>query len=83
MIFLNDRAKYPLQVILRELIIITQMNTSNMISSNEAISIAEQQRIAGIIKYAVMVVSTLPVICIYPFLQRFFVNGVMVGSIKG
>ena len=83
MIFLNDRAKYPLQVILRELIIITQMNTSNMISSNEAISIAEQQRIAGIIKYAVMVVSTLPVICIYPFLQRFFVKGVMVGSIKG
>ena len=83
MIFLNSREKFPLQVFLRELLIITQMNTSNTLSANQAISIAEQQQIAGVVKYAVMIVSTLPVICIYPFLQRFFVKGVMVGSIKG
>ena len=84
MIFLNDRDKFPLQVFLRELIIITQLNSSsNTITTTEAQTMAEQQRLAGIIKYAIMVVSTLPVICVYPFLQRFFVKGVMIGSIKG
>ena len=84
MIFLSDRNKFPLQVFLRELIIITQMDTNGQtITSTEAQSIAEQQRLAGIIKYSIMVVSTLPIICVYPFLQRFFVKGVMVGSIKG
>lgn len=83
MIFLNDRSKYPLQVILRELIIITQLNSSSTITNVEAQTLAEQQQIAGIIKYAVMIVSTLPIICVYPFLQRFFVKGVMIGSIKG
>lgn len=82
MIFLNDRDRYPLQVILREILIITQMNTQNT-SMSDAVSMAEQVKIAGIVKYAVMIVSTLPVITIYPFLQRFFVQGVMVGSIKG
>lgn len=83
MIFLNDRTKYPLQVILRELIIVTQLNSSSTITNVEAQTLAEQQQIAGIIKYAVMIVSTLPIICVYPFLQRFFVKGVMIGSIKG
>lgn len=41
------------------------------------------QQLAGIIKYAVMIVSSLPIIIVYPFLQRFFVKGVMIGSIKG
>ena len=44
---------------------------------------AEMQQLAGIIKYAVMIVSSLPIIIVYPFLQRFFVKGVMIGSIKG
>ena len=84
MIFLSDRDKFPLQVFLRELIIITQIDTnSQTITAAEAQSFAEQQRLAGIIKYSIMVVSTLPIICVYPFLQRFFVKGVMVGSIKG
>lgn len=84
MIFLSDRDKFPLQVFLRELIIITQMSTNGQtITATEAQSIAEQQRLAGIIKYSIMVVSTVPIICVYPFLQRFFVKGVMIGSIKG
>jgi putative aldouronate transport system permease protein len=82
MIFLSNRNMFPLQVFLREILIITQMNTSNMSMSN-AVSMAEQVKIAGIVKYAVMIVSTLPIICVYPFIQRFFVKGVMVGSIKG
>lgn len=82
MIFLNNRNMFPLQVFLREILIITQMNTSNT-SMADAVSMAEQVRIAGVVKYAVMIVSTLPIICVYPFVQRFFVKGVMVGSIKG
>ena len=84
MIFLSDRAKIPLQVVLRELIIITQMNTDNSVINNtEAKTAAEMQQLAGVIKYSVMIVSTLPIIVVYPFLQRFFVKGVMIGSIKG
>ena len=84
MIFLSDRAKIPLQVVLRELIIITQMNTDNAVVNNtEAKTAAEMQQLAGVIKYSVMIVSTLPIIIVYPFLQRFFVKGVMIGSIKG
>lgn len=83
MIFLSDRSKFPLQVILRELIVTTQINSSNTITNTEAQTLAEQQQLAGIIKYAVMIVATLPIIVVYPFLQRFFVKGVMIGSIKG
>ena len=85
MIFLSDHAKYPLQVILRELIIITQISGGDgaTISNTEAKTAAEMQQLAGVIKYSVMIVSTLPIIVVYPFLQRFFVKGVMIGSIKG
>lgn len=82
MIFLSDRMKFPLQVFLREILIINQMSVEN-ISPSELQTLAEQARIADIIKYAIMIVSTLPIICVYPFLQKFFVKGVMIGSIKG
>lgn len=85
MIFLTDRNKIPLQVVLRELIIITQISGGDgaTISNTEAKTAAEMQQLAGVIKYSVMIVSTVPIIIVYPFLQRFFVKGVMIGSIKG
>ena len=83
MIFLTDRSKLPLQVILREIIVVTQINTSGQTTNMEAQTAAEMQQLAGIIKYDVMIVSSLPIIIVYPFLQRFFVKGVMIGSIKG
>lgn len=82
MIFLKDREMYPLQVFLREILIINQMNSDKM-TATEVQTLAEQAKIADVIKYAVMIVSTLPIICVYPFLQKFFVKGVMIGSIKG
>lgn len=82
MIFLTTREKFPLQVFLREILIITQMNQDKMTTA-EAQALAEQSRVAELIKYGVMIVSTLPIICVYPFLQRYFVKGVMIGSIKG
>lgn len=82
LIYLNDRSLFSLQLILREILVLSQMSTE-MMESTDPETILEQQRIANIIKYAVMIVSAAPLLIIYPFLQRFFLKGVMIGSIKG
>ena len=82
MIFLRDRNKFPLQLFLREILIIAKFSEQNT-NNADAITMAEQIRISSIIKYATMIVATLPVIAAYPFIQRYFVKGVMIGSIKG
>jgi len=77
MIYLRTRELYPLQLVLREILITN--STDNMtagISSGDVMPIGET------IKYATIVVATLPILCIYPFLQRYFVKGVMVGAIR-
>ena len=71
MIFLSTRSKFPPGVILREIIIITQMTSSGTVTNMEAQTQAQMQQLAGVIKYSVMIVSTLPIILVYPFLQRF------------
>ncbi len=78
MIYLTDRTKKPLQILLRE-ILMTQ--ESKDIGDGELAG--EYKRMVQIVKYAVIVVATLPIITLYPFLQRFFVKGVMIGSLKG
>ena len=79
MIFLNDRDKYPLQLFLREILILNETNSMVNSSANNGI---EQVQISEAIKYATIVVSTVPILCIYPFLQKYFVQGVMVGAVK-
>ena len=72
----NDRSKWPLALITREIIVA---------SSAAAVSdggVMTQEK-ADAIKYATIIVSTLPILCLYPFLQKYFVKGVMVGSVKG
>lgn len=83
MIYLSDRSLYPLQIILREILIVQQMNTSQMMSAMEAEALAEQSRVAEMVKYGVMVVATVPVLIIYPLMQKYFVKGVMIGALKG
>ena len=84
LIYLKDRDMYPLQMILREILVLQEMASQN---SSMTQSMAEvmhsKQQLAAIIKYGVMLVSALPIIIVYPFLQRFFVQGVMIGSLKG
>ncbi|GAB6167881.1 carbohydrate ABC transporter permease [Clostridium carnis] len=80
LIYIRDRALYPLQVILRELLI-QQESAAGL--SQDAISAAEQQRLADMLKYGVIIVSSLPVLCMYPFVQKYFVKGMMIGSVKG
>ena len=78
-IYLRSRKLYPLQIILREILISGTSNLDTQVSDGydnfEAYSEA--------VKYGTIIASTLPVLCIYPFLQRFFVKGVMLGAIKG
>ena len=76
MIYLKSRTLFPLQLVLRE-ILISGTNTDMTAGTDDVVQIAET------LKYAVIVVSTLPILCIYPFLQKFFEKGVMVGAVKG
>lgn len=80
LIYLNNEKLYPLQLILRDILIASQMLVSDVTDME---SIGDAQRIAESLKYAVIIVSTLPVLIMYPFLQRYFVKGVMIGSVKG
>jgi putative aldouronate transport system permease protein len=76
-IFLQDRELFPLQLILREILI--SNDTSSMavgVGSGDQMSIGET------IKYATIIVATVPILFLYPFLQRYFVKGVMIGAIK-
>ena len=81
LIYLSDRDKYTLQLVLRELLVVSQEASQG--GAGAAGSLIEQQRLAALIKYAVMIVASLPLLVIYPFLQRFFTQGVLIGSVKG
>lgn len=73
-LYLRDKTKYPLQLILRQ--ILFQEETNSMAAENLALS-------SEAVKYATIVVATVPILLVYPFLQRYFVKGVMVGAVKG
>jgi putative aldouronate transport system permease protein len=79
LMFMADQGKMPLQVIMRNLILINQ---ANMITT-DASEIIMRQKLAEQLKYAVIVVSALPLLLAYPFLQKYFVRGVMIGAVKG
>ncbi|UOQ91890.1 carbohydrate ABC transporter permease [Halobacillus shinanisalinarum] len=79
LIYLSDQNLYPLQLVLRQILVLQEMSSGTA----GATAMANKAELAAIIKYAVMIVSTLPIIIVYPFLQRFFVKGVMIGSLKG
>ncbi len=83
LIYLSDRNLYPLQLFLREILVEQQMSTSMMMDGAAMEAMARQARIADIVKYAVIIVASLPLLVVYPFLQRFFVKGVFIGSVKG
>jgi putative aldouronate transport system permease protein len=82
LIYLQDRELFPLQLFLREILVQQQMTAELLQSSGAAEALSQHARIADIIKYAVMIVSAAPLLIVYPFLQRFFLKGVMIGSLK-
>lgn len=81
-IYLNDRALYPLQLILREILILSQIDVSEM-ASESIEELAARQGLQELLKYSLIIVASVPVLVMYPFVQRHFVQGVMIGSIKG
>jgi len=78
MIFLQDETMYPLQLVLKEILIASE---STVGGSGE--TILEQYRLANQLKYVSVIVSSVPVLCLYPFVQKYFAQGVMIGSLKG
>lgn len=78
LIYLKSADLFPLQLILRSIII-----QNNSGSNMDAMAIVEKQQLAELLKYSLIVVATLPVLIIYPFVQRYFVQGMLVGSVKG
>ena len=79
LMFLQDDGKMPLQVVLRNLVL---MNQSNQMGSS-ASEMVTKQKLAEQLKYCVVVVSAFPLLCVYPFLQKYFAKGVTIGAVKG
>lgn len=77
MMFIKDRQQFPLQLVLREILIIN--STASMLTAE---STADKAPMADNIKYATIMVSTVPILLVYPFLQKYFVQGVMIGAVK-
>ena len=84
MIYLTKESDYPLQLILREILISSQTAAQDMVGSGgDSMAVMEKQRQAQLIKYSSIVVSTVPMLILYPFKQKYFVKGIMVGALKG
>jgi putative aldouronate transport system permease protein len=78
MLYLRRREMYPLQLILREILI--SSSTDSMLAD---VAQEDKEAIGESIKHATIIASTIPILIVYPFLQKYFVKGVMVGAIKG
>ena len=76
-IYQMDRNMWPIQMFLREVLI------NNSQKSLEAGAKASAMELQILVKYAIIIVATLPILCIYPFVQKYFVKGVLIGSVKG
>jgi len=81
MIYLKSKALYPLQLFLREILIRTQF--AELTGEIDALEAGYENINQDILKNAFIVISTLPILCLYPFLQKYFVKGVMIGALKG
>lgn len=80
LIYLRDDDKYPLQLVLREILIISQASEE---SFDDSMGFGARQMFLETMKYALIVISTGPILILYPVLQKYFVKGVMIGSVKG
>lgn len=81
LLFINDTDRFPLQLVLRDILIVNQSNPTQIGQNIEGLK--NKQALIESLKYSVIVVSSLPLMILYPFVQRFFVKGLIVGSLKG
>lgn len=81
LIFLNDTAKYPLQLVLRQILVLNQVSFDMLAQDPKALEI--KLKLMDVLKYSVIIIANLPLFIAYPFVQKYFVKGIMVGSVKG
>lgn len=77
LIYIRSPELYPLQLVLREILIL------NQISGGDVLQMVERQQLAQLLKFSLVVVSTVPILLLYPFVAKYFTKGMLVGSVKG
>ena len=82
LLYLNDESKFPLQIFLRQILLQNQVD-SEMMAGVDPEAQAAREYLSELLRYALIIVGSLPVLLIYPFAQKYFVKGVMIGAIKG
>lgn len=84
LIYLSDQNKYPLQLVLRSILITNESALQQAATTAEArAALNEKKELIEVMKYSLIIISSIPVLVLYPFIQRHFVKGVMIGSVKG
>lgn len=82
LLYLRKQELHPLQMVLRD-ILVSQQSVTTFLTPNSMTEKLEQEKYAQLIKYAMIIVSSAPILILYPFLQKYFVKGIMLGSLKG
>ncbi|MGN0741981.1 MAG: carbohydrate ABC transporter permease, partial [Candidatus Fimadaptatus sp.] len=82
LMYIRSSSKFPLQLVLRQILVLNEFNLTEM-TSTMVDDMIQRQFLANLLKYSVIVVSSVPVMLMYPFIQKHFVKGVMLGSLKG
>ena len=84
LLYINDRTKWPLQLELRNILLLNSVNTTSKVMTEAELKEKERlEALKEMMKYSLIIISSIPVLVIYPFVQRHFVKGVMIGSVKG
>lgn len=78
-IFISSKSKYPLQLLLREILLFNDTSSMTQLGS---VGQSQQESYRMLVKYCTIMVATLPILILYPFLQRYFISGIMIGSVK-
>ena len=83
LLYISDKSKLPLANVLRELLVQSQSLSMESNVTLDSTTQALMEKRAEVMRYSLIIVSSLPVMCLYPFVQKYFVKGVMIGAVKG
>lgn len=83
LIYLNDAQKFPLQIVLRDILVQNSVDVTNSAAAGDINNQMHKQYLSELLKYSLIIVSSAPLLIVYPFLQKYFIKGTMIGSVKG